>query len=102
MIALLMIIQIMRSVSSSSLKHTDDQTCIIQCDEKTHLYYFHHFIHDFIIRFHYFVTCLISNLILILILYIIFIYMLHLHICSLHYLFSTLFIIYMFVVITIV
>ena len=59
------------------------------CDKKIHLYYFHHFIHNLVTRLCYFVTCLISNSILISILYIVFIYMSYLHICSLHYSLST-------------
>ena len=63
------------------------------CDEKIHLYYFHHFICNLITRLYYLVMCSISNSnsnsILISILYIVFIYISHLHICSLHYSLST-------------
>ena len=63
------------------------------CDEKIHLYYFHHFICNLITRLYYLVMCSISNSnsnsILISILYIVFIYILHLHICFLCYLLST-------------
>ena len=65
--------------------HVTVLNCSKQCDEKTHLYYFCHFICNLITRFCYFVMCLILNLILISILYIIFIYTLHLHVCFLCY-----------------
>ena len=57
------------------------------CDEKTHLYYFCHFVHNLVTRIHYLVICSILIL-LILIIYIIFIYTLFIiqqhHVCCLH------------------
>ena len=64
------------------------------CDEKIHLYYFHHFVHDLVTRIYYLVMCLIliSSILILLIsiIYIVFVYTFLLFTCLSYLLFTCL------------